>query len=126
MRERRERATSARGAEGCSSTIVATQGPHGMKLKKRPSARPRTATEKRRCTAPAARPHTGAREQAAACAPKMRRFRTRPLFFPTSRPAGRFHLSDEQHLMLELIADGSVPAIPELERYTAPLHDNRL
>jgi hypothetical protein len=28
--------------------------------------------------------------------------------------------------VLELIADGSVPAIPELERYTAPLRKNRL
>ena len=33
----------------------------------------------------------------------------------------RFNLTDEQHLMLELIADGSVPATPELEHYTAPL-----
>jgi hypothetical protein len=38
----------------------------------------------------------------------------------------RFNLTDEQHLMLELIADGSVPAIPELERYTAPLNATKL
>jgi hypothetical protein len=37
-----------------------------------------------------------------------------------------FSLTEEQHLVLELIADGSVPAIPELERYTAPLRKNRL
>jgi hypothetical protein len=37
-----------------------------------------------------------------------------------------FSLTEEQHLVLELIADGSVLAIPELERYTAPLRKNRL
>src|SRR5256885_711418 len=41
---------------------------------------------------------------------------TRPLFSPTRRlrTAMRINLTDEQHLMLELIADGPVPAIPEL------------
>jgi hypothetical protein len=38
----------------------------------------------------------------------------------------RINLTDEQHLMLELIADGPVPAIPELERYTAPLRATQL
>jgi len=38
----------------------------------------------------------------------------------------RFNLTDEQHLMLELIADGSVPATPELEHYTAPLKATKL
>jgi hypothetical protein len=38
----------------------------------------------------------------------------------------RFSLTDEQHLMLELVADGSVPAIPELERYIGPLRETRL
>ena len=38
----------------------------------------------------------------------------------------RFDLTDEQHLMLELIADAPVPAIPELERYTAPLTATKL
>ena len=38
----------------------------------------------------------------------------------------RFNLTDEQHLMLELIADGPVPAIPEIERYIAPLEATKL
>jgi hypothetical protein len=32
-----------------------------------------------------------------------------------------FKLTDDQHLMLEQIADRPVPAIPEIKRYTAPL-----
>src|SRR5687768_4056450 len=40
--------------------------------------------------------------------------------------AMRFTLTDEQHLMLELIADGPVPAIPEIERHTAPLKATKL
>ena len=38
----------------------------------------------------------------------------------------RFTLTDEQHLMLELIADGPVLAIPELEALTAPLLATKL
>ena len=38
----------------------------------------------------------------------------------------RINLTDEQNLMLELIADGPVPAIPELERYTAALRATKL
>ena len=38
----------------------------------------------------------------------------------------RIDLTDEQHLKLELIADGPVPAIPELERYAAPLRAIKL
>jgi hypothetical protein len=38
----------------------------------------------------------------------------------------RVELSDEQHLMLELIADGPVAAIPEIARYTAALASARL
>jgi hypothetical protein len=30
-------------------------------------------------------------------------------------------LTDQQHYLLELIADGPIAAIPEIERYTAPL-----
>ena len=33
----------------------------------------------------------------------------------------RVTLTDEQHLMLELIADKPLPAIPELARYTSVL-----
>ena len=40
--------------------------------------------------------------------------------------AMRFTLTDEQHLMLELIADGPVPAIPEIELQTAPLKATKL
>jgi hypothetical protein len=32
-----------------------------------------------------------------------------------------FKLTDKQHVMLELVADRSVPATPEIERYTAAL-----
>ena len=43
---------------------------------------------------------------------------------------GRFEmrvtLTDEQHLMLELIADKPPPAIPELARYTSVLAAARL
>jgi hypothetical protein len=43
---------------------------------------------------------------------------------------GRFEmrvtLTDEQHLMLELIADKPLPAIPELARYTSALAAARL
>lgn len=38
----------------------------------------------------------------------------------------RSRLTEEQRLMLELIADGPVPAIPELDRYTAPLRATAL
>lgn len=38
----------------------------------------------------------------------------------------RLTLTDEQHLMLELIAAKPVPAIPELARYTAALAAARL
>jgi len=37
-----------------------------------------------------------------------------------------FALSDEEHLMLELIADRPVPAVPEIQRYTAPLAATKL
>ena len=33
----------------------------------------------------------------------------------------RITLTDEQHLMLELIADKPLPAIPEIARYTGVL-----
>jgi hypothetical protein len=35
-------------------------------------------------------------------------------------------LTDEQHLMLELIADHPLPAIPEIARYTSVLAAARL
>ena len=35
-------------------------------------------------------------------------------------------LTDQQHLMLELIAGRPVPAIPEIKRYTAPLEATKL
>jgi hypothetical protein len=38
----------------------------------------------------------------------------------------RFSLTDEQQVMLELIADGPIQAIPELEPLTAPLLATRL
>lgn len=38
----------------------------------------------------------------------------------------RVTLTDEQHLMLELIADAPVAAIPELARYTSVLAAARL
>jgi hypothetical protein len=38
----------------------------------------------------------------------------------------RMMLSDEQQLVLELIATAPVPAIPELEPYTMPLLATRL
>jgi hypothetical protein len=38
----------------------------------------------------------------------------------------RVTLTDEQHLMLELIADKQLPAIPELARYTNALAAARL
>jgi hypothetical protein len=38
----------------------------------------------------------------------------------------RFDLTSEQHLMLELIADGPMLAIPELESLAAPLLATRL
>jgi hypothetical protein len=38
----------------------------------------------------------------------------------------RFRLTPEQQLMLELIADGSLAAIPEIERYTATLAATKL
>ena len=38
----------------------------------------------------------------------------------------RFILTHDQHHMLELIADWPVPAIPEIERYIAPLKATRL
>jgi hypothetical protein len=37
-----------------------------------------------------------------------------------------FKLTDQQHLMLELIADRPVQATPEIERYTTPLEATRL
>jgi hypothetical protein len=37
-----------------------------------------------------------------------------------------FKLTDQQHLMLELIAERPVPAIPEIERYIAPLEATKL
>jgi len=37
-----------------------------------------------------------------------------------------FTLTDEQHLILELIADRPVPAIPELQRYTTALAASKL
>jgi hypothetical protein len=37
-----------------------------------------------------------------------------------------FKLTDHQQLMLEQIADRPVPAIPEIERYTAPLEATKL
>jgi hypothetical protein len=37
-----------------------------------------------------------------------------------------FKLTDQQHLMLELIADRPVRATREIERYTAPLEATRL
>ena len=37
-----------------------------------------------------------------------------------------FVLTDEQRLMLELIADRPVPAIPELQRYATPLAATKL
>ena len=40
--------------------------------------------------------------------------------------AMRFRLTDEQQLMLELIADGPLFAIPEIERYTAALAATKL
>jgi hypothetical protein len=40
--------------------------------------------------------------------------------------AMRFELTDEQHLMLELIADKPLPAIPEIARYTSVLAAARL
>jgi hypothetical protein len=38
----------------------------------------------------------------------------------------RFALTDEQHLVLELIADAPILAIPELEPVAAPLLATRL
>ena len=38
----------------------------------------------------------------------------------------RVTLTDEQHLMLELIADKPLPAIPEIARYTSVLAAARL
>jgi hypothetical protein len=38
----------------------------------------------------------------------------------------RITLTDEQHLMLELIADKPLPAIPEIARYTGVLVAARL
>jgi hypothetical protein len=38
----------------------------------------------------------------------------------------RFALTDEQHLILEMIAEGSVLAIPELDTFTAPLVATKL
>lgn len=38
----------------------------------------------------------------------------------------RIALTDEQHLMLELIADHPLPAIPEIARYTSVLKAARL
>ena len=38
----------------------------------------------------------------------------------------RVTLTDEQHLMLELIADKALPAIPEIARYTSVLAAARL
>jgi len=37
-----------------------------------------------------------------------------------------FALSDEEHLILELIADRPIPAVPEIQRYTAPLAATKL
>jgi hypothetical protein len=37
-----------------------------------------------------------------------------------------FKLTDQQHLMLELIAERPVPAIPEIERYIAALEATEL
>jgi hypothetical protein len=37
-----------------------------------------------------------------------------------------FKLTDHQHLMLEQIANRPVPAIPEIDRYTAPLEATKL
>jgi hypothetical protein len=38
----------------------------------------------------------------------------------------RIELTDEQHLMLELIADEPLPAMPEIARYTNVLAEARL
>ena len=38
----------------------------------------------------------------------------------------RFHLTDEHHYMLELIADAPLLAIPEIDRYTAVLAATKL
>ena len=38
----------------------------------------------------------------------------------------RFRLTDDLQLMLELIADGPVLAMPEIERYTAALAATKL
>ena len=37
-----------------------------------------------------------------------------------------FKLTDQQHLMLALIADRPVPASPAIERHTAPLEATKL
>jgi hypothetical protein len=37
-----------------------------------------------------------------------------------------FKLTDQQHLILELIAERPIPAIPEIERYIAPLEATKL
>ena len=37
-----------------------------------------------------------------------------------------FKLTEQQHLMLELIAERPVPAIPEIEHYTAALEATKL
>jgi hypothetical protein len=37
-----------------------------------------------------------------------------------------FALTEEEHLMLELIADRPVPAMPDLQRYTALLAATKL
>ncbi len=37
-----------------------------------------------------------------------------------------FKLTDQQHVMLELIADRPLPAIPEVKRFTVPLEANKL
>jgi hypothetical protein len=37
-----------------------------------------------------------------------------------------FKLTDQQHLILELIAERPIPAIPEIECYLAPLEATKL
>ena len=47
-------------------------------------------------------------------------------FLKMGRFEMRITLTDEQHLMLELIADKPLPAIPEIARYTGVLAAARL
>ena len=49
----------------------------------------------------------------------------RPILIMVRFPM-RVTLTDEQHLMLELIADKPLPAVPEIARYTTVLAAARL